>query len=64
MFLVDDSVFSGRRPIILDNRESVKTFLSNLEIEARQPEEMPRLYLINEIEIDVFFSVDKLPWRL
>lgn len=57
MFLVDDSVFSGRRPIILDNRESVKTFLSNLEIEARQPEEKPRLYLINEIDIDVFFKI-------
>lgn len=54
-YLVDDSEYSGRRPIILDNAESVVTFLGNLEVRARaMRRELPKIYSLTELEIEDF----------
>lgn len=54
-YLADDSEYSGRRPIILDNVESVVTFLGNLEVRSRaMRNELPKIYSLTELEIEDF----------
>jgi hypothetical protein len=54
-YLVDDSEYSGRRPIILDNVDSVLTFLGNLEIRDRAIRaDLPKIYSLSELEIEDF----------